>query len=293
MTAMERRDFMIAAAAAPLGAALPATAAPTPRARLLEGKVAVIYGAAGAMGGAISRAFAQHGARVFLAGRTRATLDAFAEELTRTGASVTATVVDAMDRAAVEKHLETIVAEAGRIDVSFNLIGIGGNQGQPLTAMTLQSFEEPVSNAMRTQFITAIGAARHMEKRGAGVILALTAQVARKPYATSGGFGVACAAIEGLWRQLAVELGPSGVRLITLRSAGSSDAPGVSAAIAEHAKAAGVSRDEFEQRIADKTMLRRMPKMAEIANAAVFAASDLASAMTASVLNTTCGEIAD
>ena len=78
-----------------------------------------------------------------------------------------------------------------------------------------------------------------------------------------------------------------------LRSAGSSDAPGVSAAIAEHAKAAGVSREVFEARIAEKTMLRRMPKMAEIANAAVFAASDRASALTAAVLNATCGEIAD
>jgi NAD(P)-dependent dehydrogenase (short-subunit alcohol dehydrogenase family) len=131
-----------------------------------------------------------------------------------------------------------------------------------------------------------------MERRG-GAILALTAQVARKPYAASGGFAVACAAIEGLWRQLAVELGPAGVRLVTLRSAGSPDAPGVSAAIAEHAKAAGVSRDVFEARIAEKTMLRRMPKMAEIADAAVFVASDRASALTAAVLNATCGEIAD
>ena len=94
--------------------------------------------------------------------------------------------------------------------------------------MTLDSFQEPIANAMRTQFITATAAARHMEKRGGGAILALTAQVARKPYVASGGFGVACAAIEGLWRQLAVELGPKGVRLVTLRSAGSSDAPGVS-----------------------------------------------------------------
>ena len=69
--------------------------------------------------------------------------------------------------------------------------------------------------------------------------------------------------------------------------------PGVAAAIAEHAKVAGVSREVLESRIAEKTMLRRMPKMAEIADAAVFAASDRASALTAAVLNATCGEIAD
>jgi len=295
MEAASRREFLAtgAVAALPFSARAAQGNANAPRAGLLEGKVAVVYGAAGAMGSAISRAFAHEGARLFMAGRTRATLDDLAAELNRGGAVANPAVVDAMDRAAVEKHLEAVMNSAGRLDISFNLIGIGGEQGQPLTRMASQTFEAPITNAMRTQFITATAAARHMEKLGAGVILALTAQVARKPYVASGGFGVACAAIEGLWRQLAVELGPGGIRLVTLRSAGSSDAPGVSAAIAEHARAAGVSREVFEARIAEKTMLRRMPKMAEIANAAVLAASDRASALTAAVLNATCGEIAD
>jgi NAD(P)-dependent dehydrogenase (short-subunit alcohol dehydrogenase family) len=183
-----------------------------------------------------------------------------------------------------------VVRAAGGIDISFNLIGLGGDQGQPLTAMTHEGFAVAIDNAMRTHFLTATAAARRMKS---GVILALTAQVARKPYVGSGGFGVACAAIEGLWRQLAVELGPGGIRLVTLRSSGSPDAPGVAAAISEHAKAAGVTLEAFEARIAEKTMLRHMPKMAEIANAAVLAASDHASSMTAAVLNCTCGEIAD
>ena len=54
-----------------------------------------------------------------------------------------------------------------------------------------------------------------------------------------------------------------------------------------------MSRDVFEARIAEKTMLRRMPRMAEIADAAVIMASDRASAVTGAVLNVTCGEIAD
>jgi enoyl-[acyl-carrier-protein] reductase (NADH) len=83
------------------------------------------------------------------------------------------------------------------------------------------------------------------------------------------------------------------VRLITLRSSGSPDTPGVAAAVAQHARAAGVSVETFEARIAEKTMLRRMPKMAEIADAAVLMASDRASAITAAVTNATCGEIAD
>jgi len=290
-----RRDFLASGAAVAVPfAARGASSRPGPASRpgLLAGKRAVVYGAAGAIGGAVSRAFAREGAQLFLAGRTFDKVDALAAELSQAGASATAAAVDALDRAAVEKHLDEVARTSGAIDISFNLIGLGGEQGQPLAAMARETFALPIENAMRTHFITATAAARHMQKRG-GVILALTAQVARKPYVASGGFGVACAAIEGLWRQLAIELGPDGIRLITLRSSGSPDAPGVAAAISEHAKAAGVTLDAFEARIAEKTMLRRMPKMAEIANAAVLAASDQASSITAAVLNCTCGEIAD
>jgi len=295
MEAASRREFLAtgAAIAAPFatrGAADPGTSA---RPGLLAGKVAVIYGAAGAIGGAVSRAFAREGAQLFLAGRTLERVAGVARELAETGALVEAALVDAMERDAVEKHLADVVRTAGQVDISFNLIGLGGEQGRLLTAMTLEAFDLPISNAMRTHFITATAAARHMEGRGSGVILALTAQVARKPYVASGGFGVACAAIEGLSRQLAIELGPKGIRVVTLRSSGSPDTPGVAAAVAEHARAAGVTREVFEARIAEKTMLKRMPKMAEIANAAVLAASDRASALTAAVINVTCGEIAD
>jgi NAD(P)-dependent dehydrogenase (short-subunit alcohol dehydrogenase family) len=243
------------------------------------------------MGSAVARAYAREGAQVFLAGRTLERVQALAEELTRSGARATAAGFDALDRSAVEKHLDEVVRSAGGVDISFNLIGLGGDQGQPLASMTQEGFAMAIDNAMRTHFLTATAAARRM--KAGGVILALTAQVARKPYVGSGGFGVACAAIEALWRQLAIELGPGGIRLVTLRSSGSPDAPGVAAAITEHAKSAGVTLEAFEARIAEKTMLKHMPKMAEIANAAVLAASDHASSMTAAVLNCTCGEIAD
>jgi len=295
MEAASRREFLATGAAiatpfATRGTADPGTSA---HAGLLAGKVAVIYGAAGAIGGAVSRAFAREGAQLFLAGRTLERVAAMAKELGETGGVASPAQVDAMDREAVEAHLADVVRSAGRVDITFNLIGLGGEQGQSLTAMTREAFDLPIANAMRTHFITATAAARHMEKRGSGVILALTAQVARKPYVASGGFGVACAAIEGLSRQLAIELGPKGIRVVTLRSSGSPDTPGVAAAVAEHAKAAGVTREAFEARIAERTMLKRMPKMAEIANAAVLAASDRASALTAAVINATCGEIAD
>ena len=289
-----RRDFIVGgtAVAVPLATARGGFP-PAASAGLLAGKNAVIYGAAGAMGGAVARHFAREGATVFLAGRTLEKVDAVAAEIHAAGGHAEAAEVDALDRASVEKHLAGVVRKHGGIDVSFNLIGLGGRQGDPLTGLSVEDFTEAIFTAMRTHYFTATAAARYMSVRRSGVLLALTAQVARKPYVASGGFGVACAAIEALWRQLAIELGPAGIRLVTLRSSGSPDAPGVRDAVAEHARAAGVSREAFEARIAEKTMLRRMPLMAEVADAAVLAASDRASALTAAVLNVTCGEIAD
>ena len=294
-SAATRREFLAAgvSAAVPLAAARGAGATPVATSGLLAGKNAVVYGAAGAMGSAVARAFAREGARVFAVGRTSEAVEALASEINAAGGHALAARVDALDRASVEKHLADMVRLHGSVDVSFNLIGLGGRQGDPLTAMNVDSFSEAIVTAMRTHYLTATAAAHYMTPRRSGVLLALTAQVARKPYTASGGFGVACAAIEGLWRQLAIELGPAGIRLVTLRSSGSPDAPGVRDAVAEHARTAGVSREVFEARIAEKTMLKRMPLMAEIANAAVLAASDRASALTAAVINATCGEIAD
>ncbi len=295
MEATTRRDFIAsgAAVAVPFAASAARPAPPAAsRVGLLAGKRAVIYGAAGAIGSTVARAFAREGAELFLTGRTLDKVNALAGELSKSGAKAHAAQVDALDRVAVEKHLDDTAGAVGGIDVSFNLIQIGGAQGQPLSAMTREAFAEPIENAMRTHFITATAAARHMNKNG-GVVLALTAVVARKPYPNSGGFGVACAAIEGLWRQLAIELGPRDIRLVTLRSSGSPDTPGVAFAIAEHAKAEGMTPEAFEARMAEVSMLKRMAKMADIADAAVLAASDQARSMTAAVLNCTCGEIAD
>jgi 3-oxoacyl-[acyl-carrier protein] reductase len=292
MNATTRRHFLTASAAMPLAAGT-ANGRGQTSAGLLAGKVAVIYGAAGDMGSGVSRAFAQEGARVIVTGRTRANIEALSGEIVQAGGLAEFAVVDAMNRDAIEQHLVDVVRRHGRVDVSFNLVNLGGAQGAALTEMTQAGFAEPISNAMRTHFLTATAAGRHMSRQRSGVVLALTAQVARKPYTASGGFGVACAAIEGLARQLAIELGPSGVRVVTLRSSGSPDAAGVAGAIAEHARAAGVSLEEFQARIADKTMLKRMPLVAEVASAAVLVASDRASAITAAVVNLTCGEIAD
>ncbi len=87
-------------------------------------KTAVIYGGGGAIGGAVARAFAREGARVFLAGRTRATLDQVAREIAAAGGSVEIAEVDALDESAIDQHADAVAARAGGIDIALNAVGI-------------------------------------------------------------------------------------------------------------------------------------------------------------------------
>lgn len=157
---------------------------------LLKNKNAVIYGAGGAIGGAVARAFAREGAKVFLAGRSLSSLEAVAKDISHAGGVAEVAQVDALDERAVENYLKEVARKAGSIDVSFNVIGLGDTQGAPLVEMEHERFALPIVNAMATHFLTATAAARHMRKNGSGVILALTAQAARSPYPNVGGFGL-------------------------------------------------------------------------------------------------------
>src|SRR5881397_1489417 len=101
---------------------------------MLKDKVAVIYGAGGAIGGAVARAFATEGAKLFLTGRLQAPVEAVAKDVVSAGGSAEAAEVDALDEQAVDKHLQSVIDQAGRIDIAFNAIGIPGTNilGVPL-----------------------------------------------------------------------------------------------------------------------------------------------------------------
>ena len=179
---------------------------------LLEGKNAVIYGGGGSIGGAVARAFAREGAKVFLAGRTLAKLEKVAREI-----SAECAELDALDEKQVERHADAVAASAGRIDIALNAIGIVHVQGTPFAELSLKDYAHPIAAYTRTNFITARAVARHMAKRGAGVILTLSTPGSRMAGVGFLGYGVTCGAIETFSRILAGELGASGIRVICLR----------------------------------------------------------------------------
>jgi len=257
---------------------------------VLKDRTAVIYGGGGAIGGAVASAWAEAGARVHLAGRSRARLDAVAEEIDAAGVAE----VDARDARAVADHAAAVAAEDGGIDVVLNAVSFPFVHDRPLAEVEVDDVLHPIEAYVRTNLVTAKAVAPHMAARGSGAILTLSAGASRVVPPGSLGYGTACATVETLTQRLAVELGPSGVRVVCLRPHLISDAPAQGSytrdLVARRAAAAGVDVDEWFARWAeDVTLLGRLPTLAQVAEAATFLASDRAAAITGAVIDLTCG----
>ncbi len=260
---------------------------------LLDDKTAILYGAAGHIGRAVAQSFAREGARLFLTGRDLEPLASFAKELRSSGGNAEIAEVDALDATSVEAHLAAVAGSAGGVDISFNMIGLRDVQGRELTTMSLEDYLRPIEIAARTQFITATAAARHMTERGRGVIMAITATPSRLALPLVGGFGTACGAIEGMMRTLAAEVGPKGVRVCWLRSAGSPESFDPVLPDEPIGENGGIANLEYQEMIRSSTLLKRFPKLSEVGEVAALAASDRAGAMTGAAVNITCGQIVD
>jgi NAD(P)-dependent dehydrogenase (short-subunit alcohol dehydrogenase family) len=256
---------------------------------LLDNKNAVIYGAGGSIGGAVAKEFAREGARVFLAGRTRDPLEAVAADISSVGGSAEVAVLDALEEKAVDEHARAIASEAGSIDVSFNLITRGDVQGIPLIEMKTDDLLHAVVNGLRSNFITARAAARHMVEQGSGVILVLDSGSANGS-PMMGSTGPADAATDILVRNLAAEIGPRGVRVVGIWTAGLPET------FSKEKVAAVDSRFEDEaafqsliKSLDQMRMTRRSPRLEEVAATATFLASEKAAAITGTFVNVTSG----
>ncbi len=233
---------------------------------MLEGKIAVIFGAGGSIGGAVARAFTAAGAKVHASSRT--------------GAEAV-TAVDATDEAAVEAYLERIVAEEGRIDIAFNCMGYGDIQ-KPLAELSTEDFLHPIVTAMRGQYITTRAAGRHMARRRSGVVLYFGGG-GPQTSAGIGGFKIALDGVEGLRRQFAKEYGSDGLRFVTIRTGG----------VGESLPADFEGRDEILEMLKEPSPMKAVADFADVGNVAVFLASDHARSITDTAVNIAYGAMPD
>jgi len=250
---------------------------------ILKDKTAVIYGGGGSIGGAVARVFARDGARVYLAGRTQASLDAVAEDIRAGGGEAETAEVDALDERAVDAHADDVAARAGSLDISFNLIGHDVVQGTPMAEMDVDDYVRPVTVAMRSHFLTARAAARHMTRQRSGVILAFGGEGDPQRGWHLGSLQVVFHAIESMRRQLSSELGEHGVRFVTLRTGG----------VPESLPDGFEGRERIVRSLHDATMLGRAATLEDVGNVAAFVASDGARTMTAATVNVSAGALID
>jgi NAD(P)-dependent dehydrogenase (short-subunit alcohol dehydrogenase family) len=254
---------------------------------LLEGKNCIIYGGGGSIGSGVARTFAREGARLFLAGRTREPLQAVADEL---NGAAEIEVLDALNGPAVDEHVRAVAEKAGSVDVSFNLVTREDVQGIPLVEMSWADFNRPVANGLHANFNTATSAARVMSEQGGGVILTVTSGSSKGLHPGMGGTGPADAATETFLRYLAAETGARGVRVLTIHTAGVQET--LTSRKLGKVDAGAPDPEQVIEMIAGMAMLKRAPRLAEVAETAAFLASDRASGITASTANVTCGLVA-
>lgn len=258
---------------------------------MLKDKVAVIYGAGGAIGGALARAFAAEGAELFLTGRRLASVEVVANDV----ASAEAAQVDALDERAVDKHLQSVIKKAGRANISLNAVGIPNATilGVPLVELDAEQFTAPIAAYTTSYFLTARVAARHMVPNRSGVIMTVTALHSRTGIPLIGGYGPAMAAEEALTRNLSAELAPDGVRVVGLRPQAMPETPTIKDAFEPRAKASRMTWEQWQEFLASRTHPRRLMTLEELANVAVFIASEKASGMTGTTVNLTMGSLDD
>ena len=240
---------------------------------MLQNKVAVVYGGRGGIGGAVAQAFAREGAKVFAVGRE----------------------VDALDENAIDTHLESVVRETGRLDVSFNAIGIPDQPllGIPAVDLDVEKFILPLASYATSYFLTARLAARRMIPQKSGVIMTVSALHSRIGIPLVGGYGPAQAAKESLTRHLSAELAPHGIRVVGLRPQAMLETRTIKNAFEPRAKATGVTWEQWQQLLASRTHGKRTMTLAEMANVAAFVASDQGSGLTGTTLNLTMGSLDD
>jgi 3-oxoacyl-[acyl-carrier protein] reductase len=249
---------------------------------LLKDKVAVVYGA-GSIGGAVAKAFGREGARVFVGDRTGAKAEALAAEIETAGGAARGLEVDAVDEDSVRGFVDAVAGEAGRVDISFDLISVGDVQGTPLVEMEWEDFMRPIETAVRTNFLTVKAAVPHMVRGGGGAVLFFGGSGDPVPNYSIGGFQVALHAVEAMRRQYASELGAAGVRFVTLRTAG----------IPDTISDVMDGGDELAASLAAMTMTGQAATLEDVGTVAAFVASDQARTMTAATVNVSAGALID
>jgi NAD(P)-dependent dehydrogenase (short-subunit alcohol dehydrogenase family) len=264
--------------------------------RLLQDKNAIIFGAGGSIGAAVAKEFAVEGARVFLAGRTKASLEAAAKQITASGGEARTAIVDVLDDPGVNRYVDGIVSRVGGIDISLDASGPLAREygnGKRAVDLPVEEFMVPLATMIQSRFITARAAARHMIKQHSGVIIFVTGSPARGHVPGATAIGAPFGAIENLTENLAFEVSPFGVRVVCLRTQANTDSRSIQDTTEFLVGQLNITKDQAMAQIAQSNFLKVSATVQDTANAAVLIASNHARMLTGTVVNATAGAALD
>ncbi len=264
--------------------------------KLLQGKRTIIFGAGGSIGKAIACEFAAEGARVFLAGRTKASVEAVGTHLRANGGPAQTAVVDTLDDAAVNRFVDDVAKQAGGIDVVIDVSGPLAKEygnGKSAVELPIEEFIVPLERMVKARFITARAASRRMVQQKSGVIIFITGSPARAHVPGATAIGTAFGAIETLTENLAFEVSPFGVRAVCIRTLANIDSRSIKDTMESIAHKMGITPEQATQQIAMSNFLKTAATVQDTANAAVLIASDRGRMLTGTVVNATAGAALD
>ncbi len=245
----------------------------------LEGKSAIVTGAARGIGRAIATRFHEEGARLVLWDLRSAELSAVCAELSGAGGDVHGEVVDVTDRGAVEAAVAAAQDRLGRIDILANNAGIAGFT--PFLDMTDHEWQRMLDVDLTGVFICSQVVARRMRGQGAGAIVNMASTNGLLGEALEAHYNAAKGGVVLLTKTMAIELAPYGIRV-------NSVCPGF--ILTDLAREAGLPADEIDA-YARKIPLGRTGRPDEVAAAFSFLASDDASFITGTEVVVDGGQI--
>lgn len=261
-----------------------------------KGKYAEVFGAGGSIGSAVAKELATEGAEVFLSGRSKSSVEAVATEIAAKGGRAHAAAIDTLDDAAVNQYIDGIVKQTSKIDIILDAAGPLAQQygnGKFALDLPIDQFMVPLDTMVRSRFVTARAAARHMVKQRSGVIIFVTGSPARPHVPGATAIGAAFGAIENLTANLAFEVSPFGVRVVCVRTLANVDSTSIQDTMEFLAGQMNITKDQAIAQIAQSNFLKIPATVQDTANAAVLVASDRGRMLTGTVVNATAGAALD
>jgi len=263
---------------------------------ILNGKHAVVFGAGGSIGSAVAKEFAREGAEVFLSGRSKSSVEAVATEVAAEGGRAHAAEIDTLDDAAVNQYIDGVAKQTGKVDIILDAAGPLAQQygnGKLAVDLPIDQFMVPLDTMVRSRFVTARAAARHMVKQRSGVIIFVSGSPARPHVPGATAIGAAFGAIENLTQNLAFEVSPFGVRVVCVRTTANIDSRSIQDTMEFMAGRLHITTDQAKAQIAQLNFLKVPATVQDTANAAVLVASDRGRMLTGTVVNATAGAALD